>query len=118
MPKPKSDSPGSSLEPLVRYPKGADSRVVTVSGVFRGAEPVRGPAARKPPRRVGLGAAGRAVLDLGDRQGAAGKGWSLDPRSRADCRFRIEATGKVAIANGYIYLRATSLQLLGRAKEE
>ena len=29
--------PGNTLEPLVRYPKGAEGRVVTVSGTFRGA---------------------------------------------------------------------------------
>jgi hypothetical protein len=47
-----------------------------------------------------------------------GKGFSLDPRSRSDCRYRLEATGKVATVNGFIYLRASSLQLLGRAKDD
>ena len=118
MPKPKSDSPGSSLEPLVRYPKGADGRVVTVSGVFRGANLFEDmpPESRRGPSDWVLRDGPFSIWVTGKQP--RGKGWSLDPSSRGDCRFRIEATGKVATANGYIYLRATSLQLLGRAKQE
>ena len=47
-----------------------------------------------------------------------GHGFALDPPSRADCRFRLEVTGKVSIVNDYIYLRASSVQMLGGAKAE
>ena len=107
MPKPKSDSPGSSLEPLVRYPKGADAAASSPSRASSGARTCSRTCRRKA-------AAARRDWVLRDGpfsiwvtgKGPRGKGWSLDPRSRADCRFRIEATGKVATANGYIYLRA------------
>jgi hypothetical protein len=57
--------------------------------------------------------------ELRRRPGAPkGQGFALDPRSRSDCRYRLEATGEVVTARGCVYLRATSLRLLGRAKDE
>lgn len=118
MPGPKKGSKGSSLEPLVRYPKGAEGRVVTVSGVFRGANLFEDlpPESRRGDSDWVLQDGPFSIWVTG--KAPRGKGFSLDPHSRADCRYRIEATGKVATANGYIYLRATGLQLLGRTKDD
>ncbi len=117
-PRKKDGSKGSSLEPLVRYPKGVEGSVVTVTGVFRGANlfedlPLE---SRRDESDWVLQDGPFSIWVTG--KAPKGKGFSLDPRSRSDCRYRLEATGKVATANGFIYLRASSLQLLGRAKEE
>jgi hypothetical protein len=118
MPRKKDGSKGSSLEPLVRYPKGAEGTEVTVSGVFRGANLFEDlpPESRRDESDWVLQDGPFSIWVTG--KAPKGKGFSLDPRSRSDCRYRLEATGKVTTANGFIYLRATSLQLLGRAKEE
>jgi hypothetical protein len=118
MPGRKKGSKGSSLEPLVRYPKGVEGTVVTVTGVFRGANLFEDmpPESRRDDSDWVLQDGPFSIWVTG--KAPKGKGFSLDPRSRSDCRYRLEATGKVAIANGFIYLRASSLQLLGRAKEE
>jgi hypothetical protein len=114
----RDGSKGSSLEPLVRYPKGAEGTVVTVNGVFRGANLFEDlpPESRRDESDWVLQDGPFAIWVTG--KAPKGKGFSLDPRSRSDCRFRIEATGKVSTSNGFIYLRASSLQLLGREKEE
>jgi hypothetical protein len=114
----KDGSEGSSLEPLVRYPKGAEGTVVTVRGVFRGANLFEDlpPESRRDESDWVLQDGPFSIWVTG--KAPKGKGFSLDPRSRSDCRFRLEATGKVSTANGFIYLRASSLQLLGRAKQE
>ncbi len=118
MPGRKKGSKGSSLEPLVRYPKGVEGTVVTVTGVFRGANLFEDlpPESRRDDSDWVLQDGPFSIWVTG--KAPKGKGFSLDPRSRSDCRYRLEATGKVATANGLIYLRASSLQLLGRAKEE
>jgi hypothetical protein len=112
----KDGSKGSSLEPLVRYPKGAEGTEVTVSGVFRGANLFEDlpPESRRDESDWVLQDGPFSIWVTG--KAPKGKGFSLDPRSRSDCRYRLEATGKVSTANGFIYLRASSLQLLGRAK--
>jgi hypothetical protein len=118
MPGRKKGSKGSSLEPLVRYPKGVEGTVVTVTGVFRGANLFEDlpPESRREDSDWVLQDGPFSIWVTG--KAPRGKGFSLDPRSRSDCRYRLEATGKVATVNGFIYLRASSLQLLGRAKEE
>ena len=111
-------SKGSSLEPLVRYPKGAEGREITVEGRFRGANLFEDlePESRRRASDWVLQDGPFSIWVTG--KAPKGKGFSLDPRSRSDCRFRLEATGKVSTANGFIYLRASNLQLLGRAKAE
>ena len=52
-------------------------------GRLPGREPLRGHAAREPPRRLRLGAPGRAVLHLGDGQGAEAGRASRSTRARA-----------------------------------
>jgi hypothetical protein len=114
----KDGSEGSSLEPLVRYPKGVEGTVVTVKGVFRGANLFEDlPAeSRRDESDWVLQDGPFSIWVTG--KAPKGKGFSLDLQSRSDCRYRLEATGKVSTANGFIYLRASSLQLLGRAKQE
>ena len=47
-----------------------------------------------------------------------GSGFSLDPSSRSDCRFRLEVSGKVEEEDGRVYLEAKEVRLLGRAPED
>jgi hypothetical protein len=92
--------------------------VVTVKGVFRGANLFEDlPAeSRRDESDWVLQDGPFSIWVTG--KAPKGKGFSLDLQSRSDCRYRLEATGKVSTANGFIYLRASSLQLLGRAKQE
>ena len=109
--------PGNTLEPLVRYPKGAEGRTVTVSGTFRGAnlfDDLPHDSRRSQDDWV-LRDGPFSIWIIG--RDPKGKGFSLDARSKADCRFRLEVQGSVQIANDYIYLRARKIQLLGRASE-
>jgi hypothetical protein len=114
----REEGPGSSLEPLVRYPKGAEGRVVTVKGTFRGAnlfEDLPLDSRRSTDDWV-LRDGPFAIWVTG--KDPKGKGFSLDVRSKADCHFRLEVQGEIRTENEYIYLRAKSIQLLGRAASE
>jgi hypothetical protein len=107
----------STLEGLVRSPEAAAGRAVTVTGTFRGANLF----SDLPPETR------RAAVDWVLQDGPfsiwvtgkapRGAGWSLDPSSRADCRFRLEVRGTIETRQGYVYLRAQSVALLGRARE-
>jgi hypothetical protein len=46
-----------------------------------------------------------------------GKGWSLDPASRSDARWRVEVSGKIEVVGGIAYVRASKVSLAGRADE-
>jgi hypothetical protein len=116
--QPRKSSGGATLEPLVRYPSGAQGRVVTVHGVFRGAnlfEDLPAKSRRKDSDWV-LQDGPFSIWVTG--KDPKGPGFALDARSRADCRFRLEVTGKVSVVNDFIYLRASSVQMLGRANAE
>jgi hypothetical protein len=111
-------SKGSSLEPLVRYPKGAEGREVTVQGVFRGANLFEDlePESRRRPNDWVLQDGPFSIWVTG--KAPKGKGFSLDPLSRSDCIYRLSVTGVIETENDYVYLRAKAVQLLGRAKNE
>jgi hypothetical protein len=47
-----------------------------------------------------------------------GQNFSLDPRSRSDCIYRLSVTGVIETDNNDVYLRAKAVELLGRAKNE
>jgi hypothetical protein len=104
----------SSLETLVRYPKGAEGRVVTASGTFRGANLFEDLPSQSRRNRDDW------VLQDGPfsvwvtSKAPKGKGWALDPQSRADCSWRLVVTGTVETAGGLIYLRAKSVTLAAR----
>ena len=119
LPKPKIEgAAGSSLEPLVRYPKGAEGRVVTVSGTFRGSNLFEDlpPESRRSADDWVLKDGPFSIWVSG--RAPKGKGWSLDPRSHSDCTWRIEATGKVENVGGILYLRPSQLLLRSRVKTE
>jgi hypothetical protein len=42
-----------------------------------------------------------------------GEGFSLDPRSRADTRWRLEVEGTAKARDGFVYLRAKRIRLVG-----
>jgi hypothetical protein len=111
-----SGSKGSSLEPLVRYPGGAEGREVTVEGRFRGANLFEDlePKSRRRASDWVLQDGPFSIWVTG--KAPKGKGFSLDPTSRSDCIYKLSVTGIVETRNEYIYLRATAVELLGRAK--
>jgi hypothetical protein len=47
-----------------------------------------------------------------------GEGFSLDPASRSECDWRLEVTGRIETAARYVYLRAKSVALLRRERDE
>ncbi len=107
---------GSTLEPLVRYPQGAEGRLVTVSGVFRGANLFED-LPRESQRRAGdwvLRDGPFAIWVSG--KSPRGEGFSLDPRSSSDCHWRLEVVGRVETKDGYLYLKARRVTLLRREK--
>ena len=109
---------GSSLEALVRYPKGGEGRTVTASGVFRGAnlfDDLPAESRRKASDWV-LKDGPFSIWVTG--KAPKGKGFSLDPGSRSDCRWRLEVVGKVETAGGYLYLHAKSVTLVRRERDE
>jgi hypothetical protein len=110
--------PGSTLEPLVRYPKSAEGRVVTVSGTFRGANLFEDlpPDSRRGRDSWVLRDGPFSIWITG--KDPKGQGFSLDVHSKADCRIRLEVQGEIVTENDYIYLRARKIQLLGRAPSE
>jgi hypothetical protein len=108
----------STLEPLVRYPQGAEGRFVTVSGTFRGAN-LFGDMPQESQRRVGdwvLRDGPYSIWVSG--KGPRGEGFSLDPRSRSDCHWRLEVVGRVEAKDGYLYLKARRVSLLRRERED
>jgi hypothetical protein len=111
-----SGSKGSTLEPLVRYPEGAQGRMVTVQGRFRGANLFEDlePESRRRASDWVLQDGPFSIWVTG--KAPKGKDFSLDPTSRADCIYRLSVTGVVETENDYVYLRATAVQLLGRAR--
>jgi hypothetical protein len=107
-----------TLETLVRGPDAAAGRTITVRGTFRGANLFED----LPPetRRD----AGDWVLKDGPfsiwvtGHAPKGNGFSLDPGSRSECDWRLEVSGKVETAARYVYLRAQSIALVRREKDE
>jgi hypothetical protein len=114
----RSGREAPTLETLVRGPEAAAGRSITVRGTFRGANLFED----LPPetRRD----AGDWVLKDGPfsiwvtGRAPKGKGFSLDPRSRSECNWLLEVTGKVETAARYVYLRAKSVALVRREKAD
>ena len=112
----RAGSKGSSLEPLVRYPKGAEGREVTVQGIFRGANLFEDlePESRRHASDWVLQDGPFSIWVTG--KAPKGHDFALDPWARSDCIYRLRVTGTVETEDDYVYLRATAVQLLGRAK--
>jgi hypothetical protein len=109
---------GSSLEALVRGPEAAAGRSITVQGTFRGGNLFEDlpPETRRDSADWVLKDGPFSIWVTG--RAPKGDGFSLDPRSRSDCRWRLEVTGKVETAARYVYLRAKSIALVRREKDE
>ncbi len=108
----------SSLEVLVRGPEASAGRSITVQGTFRGANLFEDlpPETRRDPADWVLKDGPFSIWVTG--RPPKGDGFSLDPRARSDCRWRLEVTGKVETAARYVYLRAKSIALVRREKDE
>jgi hypothetical protein len=107
-----------TLETLVRGPDAAAGRTITVRGTFRGANLFQDlpPETRRRPSDWVLKDGPFSVWVTGREP--KGKGFSLDPRSRSECDWLLEVTGKVEAVDRYVYLRAKSVALLRRAADE
>jgi hypothetical protein len=109
---------GSRLEALVRDPLAAAGRSITVEGTFRGANLFEDlpPETRRGPADWVLNDGPFSIWVTGRLP--KGDGFSLDPRSLSDCRWRLEVRGKVETRARYIYLRAKSVALVRRETRE
>ena len=107
----------SELETLVMSAGAQAGERITVKGVFRGANLFDD----MPPgsqRKAGdwvLRDGAFFIWVTGKR--AKASGFSLDPSSPSDCRYRLEVSGKVESEAGLIYLKAKEIRLLGLAPE-
>ncbi|GAG28105.1 unnamed protein product, partial [marine sediment metagenome] len=109
---------GSRLEALVMSPEARAGETISVKGTFRGANLFDD----MPPGSQRK--AGDWVLKDGPfviwvtGKAPKGSGFSLEPSSRSDCRWRLEVSGKVEREAGLIYLKAKKIRLLGRSPED
>jgi hypothetical protein len=106
---------GDTLAKLIRDGDLRPGTAVTVSGVFRGRNlfgDLPQDSQRSPEDWV-LKDGDFAAWVTGKRP--AGKGWSLDPASPGDARWRVEVVGKVEVVGDVAYLRASKVSLAGRA---
>jgi hypothetical protein len=109
-------SSGGALADLVRNP-GAGGRSVKVVGQFRGAN-LFGDLPDLPGRDADafvLKEGETAIWVVG--KAAAGKGFLLDPRLRADSRFWLEVEGRLEPCPRQTCLRARRIQLTTRPAE-
>jgi hypothetical protein len=109
---------GDTLSELIRNGDLRSGTAVTVKGVFRGRNlfgDLPKDSQRKPEDWVIQDGAFAAWV-TGKRP--SGKGWSLDPASRGDARWRVEVEGKVEVVGEVTYIRASRVSLAGRADRE
>jgi hypothetical protein len=109
---------GEGLADLVRSGAIRPGTSITVTGVFRGRNlfgDLPKDSQRKPEDWVIQDGAFAAWV-TGKRP--SGKGFSLDPASRADARWRVEVVGKVEVVGGVTYIRASRVSLAGRADRD
>jgi hypothetical protein len=112
------NAPRSSLEALVMDPDAAAGRVVTVTGTFRGGN-LLDDLPDDTRRRAGdwvLSDGPFFVWVTGIKP--EGDSFSLDLRSRSDLRWELAVQGEVEIHDGFIYLRAERIRLVGPARGE
>jgi hypothetical protein len=106
---------GEGLAELVRSGGIRPGTEVTITGVFRGRNlfgDLPQGSERRPDDWVIQDGAFSAWV-TGKRP--SGKGWSLDPGSRGDARWRVEVVGKVEVVGDVTYIRASRVSLAGRA---
>lgn len=108
---------GMELERLVRSPRQFEGRPIVVRGQFRGANLFED---MPPESRL---AATDWVLRDGPffiwvtGRAPRGKGFSLDLESRASAAYRLEVEGRPRVQGGLVYLKASTVRLLGRDSE-
>lgn len=109
---------GSELEALVMSPEAQAGERISVKGVFRGANLFEDmpPGSQREAGDWVLRDGPFFIWVTGKRP--KGSGFSLDPSSRSDCRWRLEVSGKVESEGGLIYLKAKEIRLLGLARED
>lgn len=114
----RSGRAAPTLETLVRGPEAAAGRTITVQGTFRGANLFEDlpPETRRRPGDWVLKDGPFSIWVTG--RAPKGEGFSLDPASRSECDWRLEVTGRVETAARYVYLRAKSVALLRRERDE
>jgi hypothetical protein len=114
---PPREDGGSVLESLVRDPAAADGRPVTVRGVFRGANLFGDLPERSRLHDGDWVLADGSFFVWVTGRAPKGSAFALDPRSRADCRWRLEVDGRVETRNGFVYVSAKKVRLVGLARE-
>ena len=112
------DAPRSSLDALVMDTEAAAGRMVTVTGNFRGGnllEDLPNDSRRNKDDWV-LCDGPFSIWVTGMKP--EGEGFSLGLRSRSDLRWELVVQGEVEVDDGYIYLRAEKIRLVGPARDE
>lgn len=112
------DAPRSSLEALVVDPEKAAGQMVKVTGTYRGAnilDDLPGESRRSKDDWV-LQDGPFSIWVTGSKP--EGEGFSLGLRSRSDLRWQLDVQGTVEVHDGYVYLRAERLRLMGAAPDE
>jgi hypothetical protein len=109
---------GEGLAELIRNGDIRPGTEVTVTGVFRGrnlfGDLPKGSERRPDDWVIQDGAFAAWVTG----RKPSGKGFSLDPASRSDARWRVEVVGKIEVAGDVTYIRASRVSLAGRADRD
>lgn len=121
LPEGKKDglgAPRATLEALVWDLEAAAGRQVTVTGTYRGGNLLEDlpEDSRRDPEDWVLNDGPFSIWVTGRKP--EGKGFSLDLRSQADLRWELAVQGEVEIHDGFIYLRAERVHLVGPAKPD
>jgi hypothetical protein len=112
------DAPRSTIEALVMDREAAAGRVVAVTGTYRGGNLLEDlPDDSRRDRQDWVLNDGPFSIWVTGRK-PKGEGFSFDLRSQSDLRWKLTVQGEVEIHDGYIYLRAAKVHLVGPAKEE
>ena len=112
------DAPRSTLQALVMDGEAAAGRVVAVTGTYRGGNLLEDLPhdSRRDPQDWVLNDGPFSIWVTGRKP--KGEGFSFDLRSQSDLRWKLTVLGEVEIHDGYIYLRAAKVRLVGPVKEE
>jgi hypothetical protein len=111
-------APRSTLEALVMDAEAAAGRVVMVTGTFRGGNLLEDlpDDSRRNGRDWVLSDGPFSIWVTGKKP--EGDGFSFDLRSRSDLRWKLAVQGEVETHDGFIYLRAERIRLVGPARDE
>lgn len=110
-----ADAKDVPLEWLIHDPQRFAGRTILARGSFRGRNLFA-----EMPAESALTAEDWVLADGPffvwiTGKGPRGRGFALDPQSRADAVQRLEVEGRVDVKNGLVYVRAKDVRLIGRA---